>query len=188
MQLIPVAVGVYIGIWAGNLNENKKDKERTQFILVNLLEEIKVNQQQMDNVYQYHISVKDSIYRILEPEELEKTKLNKNMLGFWEGLKIFKLQNAAYQTAIQSGTLAQLDISLATSINNLYNLIGAYNSYSDVATSGLFNNDFSNVENFKKIGSFIILVFNDLYYYETVLKKDFEKTKDNINQFLNRQP
>ncbi len=170
LDLIPVAVGVYIGILGSNWNENQKTIEFKDHTIERIRKEIEKNKSLILEVKDYHIMVNEKIKKMPRIESYKDTI----SLHFWRGLRIPRLQKSAYQTAMQTGIIGEIEIALLEKINEVYLQIDLYNQFRNTASQGLYANDFSDIKSFNKIASFLGVTMVDLYYLENEIIEKFK--------------
>lgn len=165
-EVLLIVIGILLALHLQNKNENKKIEQSIQTTLTLLKDEINTNKKSIEDVKDYHIMVKDTLKKI----NLPKTEHDINQsLGFWRGMQTRRLQNAAFQTSIQSGINKEFDPELLRALNNLYTYQDSYNAFNTSSSQIFFNADFSDVKSFGKIMSSIQITMTDIYYYETEL-------------------
>ena len=127
-QLIPVALGVFIGLLAGNWNDDRIHKNNQKEFMANLAKELEDNKTNLQTAHKYHKrigTIVDSLFNISKKEELQKSFFNNGgfqKLPEWKGVHIPTMQNAVYTTGINSGLLNGLDFSKASAIGRAYNM------------------------------------------------------------------
>lgn len=126
--------------------------------------------------------VRDSIRTIVLPDNLEDAKMK---MRFWRGHQIFRLQDAAFQTAIQSGISQNIDVNLLEKLNSLYSTQTFYNDLSKSVTQGLYGLDFSTRDGFGRIKNLIAMTMEDVYYLEVELNEAFEICLNEISELKN---
>ncbi|RNC92072.1 MAG: hypothetical protein ED555_02900 [Allomuricauda sp.] len=181
-EIILVVIGILLALQINNWNEVKKIEENKRKTLALIKKELLSNQKSVDNVFEYHIMVRDTLQKLKIPETEDEVKAQ---MSFWRGLRIFRLRDAAFQTAVQAGTTKDLNVDLVEELNALYTSQEAYNNFGATASSTLYQKDFSDIKNFKKLAIFLNMVMVDLYYFESELKADFEtclKKIDSISE------
>ena len=181
-EIILVVIGILLALQINNWNEAKKVEETKVKTLALIKEELLSNQQSIDNVFEYHIMVRDTLQHLKIPETEEDLK---GQLGFWRGLRIFRLRDASFQTAVQAGTTKDLDIDLVQKLNALYTAQEAYNNFGATASSSLYQKDFSDITNFRKLAIFLNMVMVDCYYMESELKERIESCIKEIDSISN---
>jgi len=177
-EILLVVIGIVIALQMQNCNEENKRDEMTKLTIERIQKEILKNQTQIDSVYDYHLMIKDTIGKIKVPKSEEEAS---QAFNFWRGLRVFRLQDAAFQTATQTGISSNIDFDLLESLNTLYTLQESYNEMGRTAVQGLYDKDFSELSGFKKIAIFINMTMVDLYYSENELKDNFDKCLKKID-------
>ena len=169
-EIILVVIGILIALQINNWNENRKLNDAKNKTLEHIKKEVLSNQKFIESVDYYHEMVRDTLKKIKPPETAEELT---KALSFWRGFGITRLRNSAFETAVQSGIIKELDASLAENLNALYATQNAYNDFGQTASNGLYDQDFSNLDNFGRISIFLSMVMSDLYYFELDLKKQY---------------
>ena len=182
-EMLLVVVGILIALGINNWNDQKKIQADVRSNLERIENEILSNQKRIDRVFDYHLMVRDSIKQIHLPDNLADAK---GKMGFWRGHQIFRLQDAAFQTAIQSGINQNIDIDLLEKLNSLYSTQTFYNDLSKSVTQGLYNLDFTTIEGYSQIKNLITMTMEDVYYLELELKEAFSVCLTEISELKNR--
>lgn len=126
LQIIPVMIGVFLGLWANNWSEDRKQIKMETQVLQRIKQDIESNKKQLENVIDYHRSLSDSVKVIMEKgdfEILQKTRLEigrDNPYSIWEGTRTGRLRDAGYQTAIVTGVLAELDFEMVSLLSEIH--------------------------------------------------------------------
>ena len=126
-QLLPVALGVYLGIVASNWNERSKMKTLKQETIDRLIVEYKSNTEQLKYAAAYHIEVSQNIDSLIRnlPAEALATPFFKNggfsIVQGWQGVNMPSLDYSVYQTALMNGTLNELKFETLRRINQINN-------------------------------------------------------------------
>jgi len=170
-EILLIMVGILLALHLQNRNEEKKTAEIVNTTINLLKNEINTNKERIENVQEYHIMVRDTLKVLKMPDkedEISKT------LSFWRGMRTPRLQNAAFQTSIQSGINREMNPELVQELNNLYTYQDSYNQFIGKSSDIFFNADFTDVRNLKKIMASVGITMNDLYYYEVGLIKEFD--------------
>jgi hypothetical protein len=125
-QLIPVAVGVYLGIVASDWNTERKQKAAQKEFLNNVQLELLSNKLKLEKAVIYHASIvatADSLKKSLSQETLNKGFWSAGgwqLLDNWQGVEVPTLENSVYQTGIISNTLLGLDFKTINTIAQVY--------------------------------------------------------------------
>lgn len=172
-EIILVVIGILIALQVNNWNESIKTKDSLDQTLVSLKNEIEVNQKQIKSVFEYHKMLRDTLRKINSTQRL---KVNKERFGFWKGHKIFRLRNASFQTAVQSGAFKNMTIELSESLNNLYTSISVYNDFSQSINNNLYSVNQNSQEGIKQLFSLMGMIMEDIYFGESNLLKNFDQS------------
>ena len=181
-EIILVVVGILIALGINNWNNNRESKAVVKDNLLRIEREIINNQDRIKKVFDYHVMVKDTINKVNLPEAFDEVS---NKLGFWRGHQIFRLQDAAFQSAIQSGVSKDINLELLEQLNKLYNTQIIYNDLSQSVTQGLYDLDFESAQGFKKITNLISMTMQDVYYLETELLTYYKSCLESIESIKN---
>ena len=181
-EIALIVVGILLALYLQNKNEEKKIAETVRTSVNMLKDEILTNKRAIDNVKDYHIMIRDTLEIMKLPESEADAD---NALGFWRGMRTPRLQNAAFQTSIQSGVGKEFNPELLKSLNSLYTYQDSYNEFTSQTTQIFFNSDFSDFTQFNKIMSSIAITMRDLYWYELELTEMFDRNLKQIDSLYN---
>ena len=170
-EIALIVIGILLALYLQNRNEEKKISENVNTSISMLKDEILTNKNNIENVKEYHIMVRDTIEVMKTPEKEEDIN---DALSFWRGMRTPRLQNAAFQTSIQSGVGKEFHPELLKALNALYTYQESYNEYTGQATQIFINSDFSDFAQFNRIMASIGITMTDLFYYERELINMFD--------------
>ena len=114
--IVPVMLGVYLGLLANNWNKEKEDRKQTDKVLENILQEIDYNQMAIRESLTYFRQLRDSIHGLNDHNSLPSN------FSFWKGLNPPLLKDASFQSASLSGVLGRLNIDLLEQLTIVYAL------------------------------------------------------------------
>ena len=171
LDLIPVAIGVYVGLLVSNWNENKKANQITQNTIERIKREIKLNQKSILKAEKYHTMVRDTIMKI----DLDQVP-NTGTFSFWRGFNMPRLYKSAFETVLQTGITNNINPDILEQLNKLYTYQDSYNDFSKTASQSIYNIDFSKEDASKRMLVFMNMSMSDIYYFEEGLKVQFEKS------------
>lgn len=176
--VMPVMLGVYLGLLANNWNEAKKEKQQTQKILNNLIREIDHNYEVTQESLFYFKQLRDSIYYLSD-----KT-IPPSRFSFWKGLNPPLLKRSSFESATLSGILANLDFEIIEELSTVYGLQDDLkeqsNTYIYSITNKIGSSEFDNHK-------YLIILENyshDQISSEEVLAEQLAKTKKILAQNL----
>lgn len=177
-EILLIVVGILLALYLQNRNESKKIEQTSNITLSLIKDEITTNIKAIERVQAYHVMIRDTLKKIDLPkneQDLEKS------LDFWRGMRTPRLQNAAFQTSIQSGVNKEFDPELLSALNNLYTYQDSYNAFNTTSAQIFFNADFTDINSFGKVMASVQMTMNDLYYYEKELVEMFDFCLAKIN-------
>ena len=181
-EIALIVVGILLALYLQNRNEEKKISETVTTSINMLKDEILTNKKNIEKVKDYHIMVKDTINKIEMPKNKEDFR---KTLGFWRGMRTPRLQNAAFQTSIQSGVGKEFFPEMLKSLNALYTYQDSYNEFTAQTMQIFFNADFTDITQFKRIMTSVGMTMNDLFYYERQLTEMFDYNLKQIDSLYN---
>lgn len=170
IQIIPVAIGVYLGLIVNDWNTGRQTRERKAQSEVLLIQEIKVNMAKIEDGLSYHLMLLDSLEGLVQKESVGFKDL-----GFWKGTRTPTLYNAAYQSATLSGSINTFSIPEIQSIVEVYSAQQKFTDTNKIALQGLIQQDFYNESKLKQTINFINMMLNDISYAEKDLLDSYKK-------------
>ena len=167
-EIALIVVGILLALYLQNRNEEKKIAETVKTSISILKDEILTNQEIIDRVRDYHIMIKDTLKNFKTSDNEEDMDLN-----FWRGMQTHRLQNAGFQTTIQSGVSKEFNQQLLKALNKLYTHQESYNEYTSKSTQIFLNSDITDTSQFGRIAASVRMTMNDIYWYEKELTEMF---------------
>lgn len=82
IQIIPVAIGVYLGLIVNDWNSNRQAEQRKAQSEELIIQEMKVNRAKVEEALSYHLMLLDSLEGLLQKESPGFKDL-----GFWNGTR-----------------------------------------------------------------------------------------------------
>lgn len=140
--ILPVMLGVYLGLLANNWNNGQEEKKQTEKALNNLSLEIEYNTATTQESLDYFKQLRDTIY------VLDNRNTLPSSFSFWKGLNPPLLKDASFQAASLSGVLGKLDIDLLQQLTSVYELQADIelqsNNYVQSVTNKIGEENFTN--------------------------------------------
>ncbi|MCR9254219.1 MAG: hypothetical protein NXI20_27650 [bacterium] len=118
IMVMPVMLGVYLGLLANNWNINKKERQLTEKVLKNLEQEVKSNKEEIRKSISYFRQLRDSTESYLKRGE----STNPTHFSFWQGLNPPLLRSSSFESASITGVLTNLDLELLEQLSGTYHL------------------------------------------------------------------
>ncbi len=180
LQLLPIALGVYLGIWAGNLNERNKSKKDQKHFIENVVKELEINKSKLKRSVDYHSALKESLDSVIF--NMDRAQLNEKFFetgGFqklpnWTGTGIASLSRNVYITGLNTNVMSDLDFKTSSLISGIYTGLDNYKEFTDpIMERMLFslNYDSSN---------------KDVYFLLELIKSDVLGSEKRIIEKLNQ--
>ena len=177
--IVPVMLGVYLGLLANNWSKEKEDKQQTEKVLNNILQEIHYNELTTKESLNYFRQLRDSIYLLDNRNSLPSN------FSFWKGLNPPLLKNASFQSASLSGLLSRFDLDLLEQLSSVYklqdDLESQSNTYIQSVTNKIGDENFTN-------NKYLIILENyshDQISTEESIVEELNKAKEMISKKLN---
>lgn len=145
IQIIPVAIGVYLGLIVNDWNSNRQAQQRKAHSQELLIQEIQLNKAKIEEGLAYHLMLLDSLDGLMQKETPRFKDMN-----FWEGVRTPTLYNAAYQSATLSSSINTFNLPEIHSIVEVYSAQKKYDDMNLVAMQGLIQQDFNNEDRIKE--------------------------------------
>lgn len=128
LELLVVAFGVFLGIFASDWNANRKTKTEVDRTINYIVEEMESNAKNLDFAIQYHKKLGpmlDSVRENLSQDDYLSLyfKSQNFKLGSsfnWTGPGLVSLQSSVYESGKIAGILQELDIETVQLISNAY--------------------------------------------------------------------
>lgn len=120
--MIPVLLGVYLAIVAGNYNESVQQHRKLDRIEASLREEVATNLEAVQLSLDYHYDLRDSLtaLRTRYTEEGLSQLPPREVLSFFRGTRPATIRHSAYQAGLATGLYPDMELELLMSISDLY--------------------------------------------------------------------
>jgi hypothetical protein len=187
LQFIPVALGVFIGVWASNWNEDRKHKKTQQLVIENIVKELESNKRKIQFSIQAHENLRASLDTIDQAFSIkDRDKSIFGLGGFtvvpgWTGVKIASLSNSIYESGLISNAFSDVPFDLIHRINSIYNYQESYNEM----TKPMLNRMIQSNKNTTVFDAISMMEFfsSDILSME----KNIDKGYDQVLEYLNKE-
>jgi tRNA nucleotidyltransferase (CCA-adding enzyme) len=183
IEFLIVAFGVFLGVYASEIQSKKKIKIEKENSISYIIEELESNKKRLEESIKYHQSIKteiDSIAKTLDEKDLFTTYIgNKsfrhNEIKGWNGVQVANLDITAFEAAKISGIMKEYDIKFIQNISRLYKHQKTYSELGNKVLTKMINLNSSTkvVDMFSSIE----LMTSDLLNYEKSLLEAIRKIK-----------
>ena len=128
IEFLIVAFGVFLGIYVGNKNTQRKTDVNTRNALIQIVSELETNAQKLEEAIAYHKTIGanlDSITNELSPDDYKKLyfeneKFNYNSIPGWTGIGIADIDKTIYESVKLSGIFNELNVSTIHLLSGIY--------------------------------------------------------------------
>jgi hypothetical protein len=183
IEFLIVAFGVFLGVYASEIQNEKKIKIEKEKSISYIIEELENNKNRLEESIKYHKLIKieiDSIVKTLNDKDLFTTYIgNKsfqhNKIKGWSGVRIANLDNTAFEAAKISGIIKEYDIKFIQNISKIYKHQETYSEFGNSVLSKMINLN-SSTKVVDMLSS-IELMANDLLNYEKAILEVIGKIK-----------
>lgn len=132
LQILLIVVGIVLGLWVNQRLQERSDRELKLNLLSGFEQEIGQNLAQLQDDVDYMEAVRESLGRMSSAGELRTADVFYDSVG----LKVFRrdaLLTTAWQTAVSTGALSQLDDDYATAsmLSQIYTRQAEYDRRSE---------------------------------------------------------
>ncbi|ARN78532.1 hypothetical protein BST97_11345 [Nonlabens spongiae] len=182
-QIIPVMIGVFLGFLVSSWAESSRNEEKTELFVQNLIAEVETNKSRLDNVYDYHIMLRDSVQSyVARSYEADSSKTPRKP-KFFKGIRMFPLMDSAYETGTQTGLINGLSLPQIQQINQVYTLQKFYNGYHDNMMTGFMNQD--PLQDIDRVVRFLAISMTDVVLREQELRGQYDQLLKELQKELN---
>ncbi len=121
LEVFFIVLGVMMALAANEWRENRALDKRTDAALENIRLEILRNQQTLQQRLPYHEALRDSLDSYLpEIRNTSFPNVSERRLGMQRGLYFLLVYDAAWQTALTSQVLSNVDYEMLTVLSTIY--------------------------------------------------------------------
>lgn len=174
VQIISVMIGVFLGVIISNWSAANKDERKAEALVENIKSEIQNNKLKVENVIEYHKTIRDSARYYSNQEDSELYKLS-----FFRGINTVILNNSAFDTGIQTGLLTEISVDRIQLLNDIYGKQKSYQDFSNLLLSGLISLDFDqNEKAYRRILLFLSISMTDIVIKEEQLLESYSKVSN----------
>jgi len=173
VQILPMALGVYLGFLATDISEDRKRAELKRNFAASMLNEISVNEAGISSRIDYHRMLRDSTRSLLRNFNIKTISIS-----FFQGIRMRDLTDGAYLTGIQTGAISEFEISDIQLINQVYTSQKGYNSLLSMTLNNLLGMDFAYDEaHLKRVLNFLTMVMADVVIQEEKLLMEYKELR-----------
>ncbi|MBV9879242.1 MAG: hypothetical protein JO180_02050 [Gemmatirosa sp.] len=139
-QLALIIVGVYLGLWAEEWRERRRDAELTRASLVAFREEVQRNRGELARNLAYHREVSDRLADVWKRHVASGQALSFAVLrseSGYDGTRFADCTTSAYDLALATQSLHDVSVSLALDLSRAYEHQRVLNRYQEQVAADL---------------------------------------------------
>lgn len=134
LEVALIAAGVFLGLAGEQWRENVSRRDEARVALERFREEVAVNRTEVVRVMDYHTKTRASLktYLAADPEQRKTLSLK------LEGVQIAHFERTAWDLALSTGALADVDHEIAFNLSRIYNAQNTHASLSQGLTQAMY--------------------------------------------------
>jgi hypothetical protein len=185
IEVVLVAVGVFLALWANNWHEDREHRTQAQAALRNFASEMEANRQATERNRKYHETFARELREFLASKEpASEDRLNKSV--HFEGMRPVIFEHTAWDLALATQGLSYLDPDLAFDISKVYTQQNAFQKLEDSFLAAAFTPSSLSSDNVKGMATAMELYLIDVNQQEPAILKLYDKVIPEINSALSR--
>lgn len=132
LELLSIVIAIVLGFIVTEWRESRQEAKKAKLALQRIAQEVELNRDAAASMLPYYEDMLNQM------DSLGRDSLNvASDLNGWEGINPIAFQSSAYQLAMQTGLLANIDFDMATAISLYYAACNDYGSTSGYARQSL---------------------------------------------------
>jgi len=176
LEVALVAIGVFLGMAADQWRSDRQHRAQARDALQRFRVEVQANQAAVDKVQDLHANLRTAIAGYLDPKTREKTNLQMN------GFQPVVFEHTAWDLALATQSLADLDPTLAFELARVYGLQETYAGHTGGLGQAMYMRPPS--EDMVKFLHSVKIWLDDIVYYEPALAENYTKLLPMIDRAL----
>ena len=132
LEVVLIGIAVFLGMAADQWRTERQHRADARAALQRFRNEIATNQAAVLKVRDYHVRMREAIIGYLDPKTRAATTLK------MEGIMPVQFEQTAWQLAVATQSLADIDPPIAYELARIYNLQGMYVGLTNGVTQALY--------------------------------------------------
>src|SRR6266481_4999103 len=183
IEVVLVAVGVLLALWANNWHEDREHRAQVQAALRNFASEMEANRQATQRNRAYHETFARELREFLASKEpASEDHLNKSV--HFEGMRPVIFEHTAWDLALATQALSYLDPDLAFDISKVYTKQNAFEKLEDSFLAAAFTPASLSGDNVKGMATAMQLYLIDVNQQEPAILQLYDKVIPEIKGAL----
>ena len=176
LEVVLISAGVFLGLAAEQWRSNAQHREQAHAALQRFRTEIQSNQAAVNKVKDYHATARQTIAAYLDP------KLRSTVSLRMQGVQPAVFEHTAWDLAIATQALADIDDVLAFELARIYGMQEQYNGLSRGLTQAMYMRPPS--QELEPFLHSVKVYYDDVVMYEPALSTMYEKVLPLLDKAL----
>jgi len=173
-EVVLIAVGVFLALWANNWHENQEHRSQARAALRNFAGEMEANRQAIQSNRRYHETLARELHDFLASKEAPTDERFSKSVHF-EGMRPETFEHTAWDLALATQALSYLPPDLAFDISKVYTQQNAFQKLEDSFLASAFTPAGLSNENVKGLATAMETYLIDVNLQELPLVSRYEK-------------
>jgi Tfp pilus assembly protein PilE len=185
IEVVLVAVGVFLALWANNWHEDREHRAQAQAPLRNFASEMEANRQATQRNRTYHETLVRELEQFLRSKEPpSEERLYKEV--HFEGVRPVIFEHTAWDLALATQALSYLKPDLAFDISKVYTQQNAFQTLENSYLASAFSPASLSSDNVKGFATAMVIYLRDVNQQEPAILQLYDKVIPEINSALSR--
>src|SRR5437764_4136236 len=183
IEVVLVAVGVFLALWANNWHEDREHRAQAQAALRNFASEMEANRQATQRNRAYHEAFARELREFLASKEpASENRLDKSV--HFEGMRPVIFEHTAWDLALATQALSYLDPDLAFDISKVYTQQNAFQKLEDSFLVSAFTPATLSSNSLKGLAPAMEVYLIEINLQEPAILQLYDKVIPEVNSIL----
>ena len=182
LEVILISSGVFLGLAGEQWRENSHKRELAETALQGLRRELDANRKAIASKKDYHLAKKKELDAYLQTNSRERSKAPVHL----QGIQPVQFEHAAWDLALATGSLANIDQELAYSLAHAYNSQKFYEELTQGLTQAMYVHPPTSPENVDGFFGALDVYYSDLVDMEPGLLTMYDGLIPRIDRQLGK--
>ena len=176
LEVALIGIGVFLGMAADQWRSDRQHRDQARDALQRFRVEIQTNQAAVEKVRDLHANLRTAIAGYLDPKTRATTNLH------MEGFQPAVFEHTAWDLALATQSLADIDPQLAFELARVYGLQETYSGHTQGLAGAMYLRPPS--EDLLKFLHSVKIWLDDIVYYEPALTENYTRILPMIDRAL----
>ena len=183
LEVVLIAVGVFLALWANNWHEDREHRAQAQAALRNFVGEMEANLQATQRNRPYHETLARELDQFLHSKEPpSEDRFNKEV--HFEGVHPVIYEHTAWDLALATQALSYLNPDLAFDISKIYTEQNAFQTLENSFLASAYTPASMSSDNLKGLAPAMMFYLVDVNQQEPALISRYEKVIPEVKRAL----